>query len=166
MKKNLFFYGLLIASLILSQRYFCLKNKCNDLKTKTKNLSNIRSNFEYLTLRNNTLKNEFDDQCFPLEQTVDLVENLVDKKTWDEFAHDQCLAPNAIKDRFCNTSNVFYQGHLSFFALPEQISNCMQTLSQVPVWPFTILIKRKQLFNPVLQITIEYFFAAKPTQNK
>lgn len=163
MKKSLFFYFLLIVSLILSQKYICLREKCDNLKNKTKNLEIVRSLFENLSIRNKQLKDNFNTYCLPRKQTIGLMESLVDKNTWDDFAHDWCLAPEEIKTRFCNTKNRFYQGHLSFFSFPEEISSCMQHLLQLPTWPFAISIKRKFTFNPILEIRIEYFFAAGNT---
>ena len=160
MKKNLLFYLLLVVGLILSHQYMCLKQKCDDLKYKTKSLTTIHSHFENLSIKNKQLQNDFNTCCLPRKQTVALMEGLIDQNTWDGFAHDWCLAPEEIKTRFCNAHNRFYQGHLSFFSFPEEISSCMQKLLQLPAWPFAISIKRKFAFNPILEIKIEYFFVS------
>ena len=160
MKKNWLFYFLIIVGLILSHKYICLREKCDELKIKTHNLGTTRLFFENLSIKNKQLQNEFNACCRPHKQTIALMENLVDQNTWDEFAHDWCLAPEEIKTRFCNVQNHFYQGHLSFFSFPEEIFSCMQQLLQSPVWPFAISIERKFAFNPILQISIEYFFAS------
>ena len=149
--------------LFLSFKYIRLREKCDDFKNKTRNLEIIRSCFENLTIKNKQLQGEFAACCLPRKQILGLMEELIDKNTWDGFAHDWCLAPEEIKTRFCKTQNRFYQGYLSFFAFPEEISSCMQQLLQLPTWPFYLSIKRKFTFNPILQITIEYFFV---TSNK
>ena len=160
MKKNLLFYFFVIVSLILSYNYVCLKEKCDDLKIKTQGLQTTRLQFENLNVRNKQLQDAFNTCCLPREQTISLMEGLIDQNTWDGFAHDWCLAPEEIKTRFCNAQNRFYQGHLSFFSFPDEVSSCMQRLLQLPTWPFAISIKRRFTFNPILQITIEYFFVS------
>ena len=160
MKKNLLFYFLIIVGFVLSHKYVCLRETCDELKIKTQNLKTTRLYFENLSIKNKQLQNDFNACCLPRKQTIALMEGLIDKNIWDEFAHDWCLAPEEIKTRFCNGQNCFYQGHLSFFAFPEEVFSCMQQLLQLPVWPFDISIKREFAFNPILQISIEYFFAS------
>ena len=166
MKKNLFICLLFVTSLILSHKYICLREKCDSLKNKTKSLEIVRSQFENLNIRNKQLQEDFSTCCLPHKQTIALMESLIDKNTWDEFAHDWCLAPKEIAARFCNTKNYFYQGHLSFFVFPEEIPACMQQLLQLPSWPFAISIKRKFSFNPILEVRIEYFFASGNKSDK
>ena len=160
MKKNLLFYFLIFISLVLSYKYVCLREKCDDLKNKTQNLKTTRLLFEKLSCKNKQLQDEFNTCCLPHKKTIALMEGLIDKNTWNEFAHDWCPASEEITARFCNAKNRFYQGHLSFFAFPEEIPSLMQQLSQLPAWPFSLSIKRKFSFNPILQVTIEYFFAS------
>lgn len=163
MKKNLFIWFLFAVSLVLSYKYVGLREKCNDLKNKTRSLKTTRLYFENLSLKNKQLRNDFNACCLPHKQTIALMEGLVDQNIWDEFSHDWCLAPEEIKTRFCNTQNRFYQGHLSFFSFPEEVFSCMQQLLNLPIWPFDISIKREFTFNPILEIRIEYFFV---TDNK
>ena len=166
MKKILLFYSLLILTLFVSHKYICLREKCDVLKIKTQTLEATRLSFKNLRIKNKKLQNEFNTYCLPHKQTIALMEGLIDQTTWDEFAHDWCPAPKEIKTRFCNSQNCFYQGHLSFFSFPEEIFSCLQQLLQLPVWPFALSIERKFAFNPILQLSIEYFFASrkKPSQ--
>ena len=131
--------------------------RCKDCKIAAKCVMRAKN---YETLCFKQLQNDFNTCCLPRKQTVALMEGLIDQNTWDGFAHDWCLAPEEIKTRFCNAHNRFYQGHLSFFSFPEEISSCMQKLLKLPAWPFAISIKRKFAFNPILEIRIEYFFVS------
>lgn len=159
MRKNVIFCFLVVISLVLTQKYLGLKDKCKDLRFKTKDLVKTESDFKILSNNGEKLKGEFNAQCLPQEKTIHLIESLVDKDLWDEFTHDWCSASKEIKARFCATPYSFYQGHLSFFSFPEEISKCLQQLLTYPVWPFILSIERKYPFNSILQVTIEYFFA-------
>ena len=74
MKKNLLFYVLLILSLVVSHKYVCLREKCDDLKLKTQNLETTRLSFKNLSIKNKQLQNEFKDWCRSHKQTIALME--------------------------------------------------------------------------------------------
>ena len=108
MKKNLLLCFLIIVGLILSHKYVCLREKCDELKLKTQNLGTTRLYFENLSIKNKQLQKDFNACCLPRKQTIALMEGLIDKNIWDEFAHDWCLAPEEIKTRFYNMQNHFF----------------------------------------------------------